>query len=93
MRKLTFLFLSIIILALFFLFPAFANADTTDNDVFSLDNLISKVTVSFESYGYENHYIKYTAKSPGVLRINNPNRLAYIWHPALLGVLLLIYIL
>ncbi|MCG1011396.1 S-layer homology domain-containing protein [Tepidanaerobacter sp. GT38] len=78
MKKYIFLLLAIFISSLFFMFPAFANADTRENSVFSLDNLISKVTVSFESSSYENRYTKYTAKSPGVLRINNPNKLAYV---------------
>jgi len=78
MKKYISLLLTVFILFSFLSFPAFAQEETDDYSVFTLDNLVSKVTVSFESYGYENHYIKYTAKSPTVLRINNPYNLAYI---------------
>jgi len=66
------------ILFLSFAFPVAVKADTEASNVFTLDNLISKVTVSFESDSYENYYTKYTAKGPTVLRINNPHNLAYI---------------
>ncbi|MFY9498829.1 MAG: S-layer homology domain-containing protein, partial [Tepidanaerobacteraceae bacterium] len=77
MKKYTFLSLTLIILSLL-IFPAVAKADTDSNVVFTLDNLVSKVTVSFESDGYENYYTKYTAKSPAVLRLDKPSNLAYI---------------
>ena len=70
--------LATIILSLCLLFPAFASAATENSPVFTLDNLESKVTISFESDSYENYYTKYTAKSPAVLRLNNPTNLAYI---------------
>ena len=78
MKRFIFLILTIFILSLFFLFPAFAREDAQNNGVFTLDNLVSKITVSFESHGYENYYTKYTAKSPAVLKISNPYNLAYI---------------
>ncbi|HQE05504.1 MAG TPA: S-layer homology domain-containing protein [Tepidanaerobacteraceae bacterium] len=77
MKKYTFLSLTLIILSLL-IFPAVAKADTDSNVVFTLDNLVSKVTVSFESDSYENFYTKYTAKSPAVLRLDKPSNLAYI---------------
>ena len=77
MKKYTFLSLTLIILSLL-IFPAVAKADTDSNVVFTLDNLVSKVTVSFESDSYENFYTKYTAKSPTVLRLDDSSNLAYI---------------
>jgi len=78
MKKCISLLLTVLIASLVFSFPALANEDAQDDSIFTLDNLVSKVTVSFESHGYENYYVKYTAKSPAVLRINNPYNLAYI---------------
>jgi len=80
MKKYTFLTFAMFIIMFLMIcfFPGFALADTDNGPVFVLDNLVSKVTVSFESDSYENYYTKYTAKSPAVIRISNPSNLAYI---------------
>ncbi len=77
MKKPVSLFLAILIVFSAFLVSVFAEEE--NYGFFTVDNLISKVTISYNYDGFDTRFTKYEANGPVTLRINkNRKNLAFI---------------